>query len=81
MKEGNVVKIKHEIDLDITPIQVAELVYEEWCDGEVIEFLNGLGRYRKDMQELLLAASDRTEYLDNNGRWMLNLIKEYLVNK
>ena len=70
--------IKQEIDLDITPTQIARLIYEGWADDDVIEFLNGLGLYQKDMQELLSAASDRIDKLDSNGKWMLNLIKEYL---
>ena len=72
--------IKQEIDLDITPTQIARLIYEGWADDDVIEFLNGLGLYQKDMQELLSAASDRIDKLDSNGKWMLNLIKEYLDN-
>jgi hypothetical protein len=70
-------KIKQEIDLDISASDVARLIYEDWADGDVIDFLNTIGLYQDDLKDLLSAARDSLYKLDNKGREALSIIESY----
>lgn len=70
-------KINQEIDLDITASEIAKLVYYEWSGESIIEFLNTIGLYQDDLEDLLAATKDNLDMLDNKGREALAIIESY----
>ncbi len=73
-KEVKRMKINQEIDLDITAREIAKLVYYEWSGESIIEFLNTIGLYQDDLEDLLTAAKDNLDMLDNKGHKALDII-------
>lgn len=74
-------KINQEIDLDITASEIAKLVYYEWSGDSVIEFLNTMGLYQDDLEDLLSATKDSFDMLNNKGREALAIIESYFKNR
>ena len=79
-------KIYQEVNLDINPSQIAQIIYNEWADEDVIVFLNELGKHKQDINELFEAALyyvkdyDDTGVdvkLNKNGKEALDIIKKF----
>lgn len=71
-------KINQEINLELEPCQIARYIYECWCGDDLIKFLNCIGLYLTDVEDIFNAAKDDLDKLDNHGREVLDIIKKHI---
>lgn len=80
-------KIYQEVNLDVDPSQIAQIICNEWADEDVVVFLNELGKHKQDINELFEAAfnyvkdyddTDVDIKLNKNGKEALDIIKKFM---
>lgn len=66
--------INQEIELDITPKQIARYIYETWTGEDLVEFMNECGVYLSDWEDIIESSKDYNTC--QSGKSFLKLLEK-----